>query len=253
MGRLAKKFDLRRKDYHAFREDPDSYFTARVFVSDMQDGERMIVFINPNQALAYGITVHDKVSIIRLDWEEIVADVSFSNRVTIWTIAVSDELAKRYNIKSLELVWVYLAESASTTWDAIRKKMRWEKISYNEILAIIKDISENKLDDTMMTYYVASSYFYPTTDEETYLTAKAMAECGAMFKYPKWEIIADKHCIGWVPGNETTMALIPLIASLWIKIPKNFSKSITSPAATWECVNVLMNINFDKKWIEELV
>lgn len=253
MGRLANKFDKRRKNYHAFREDPDSYFTARAFVSDMQDGERMIVFLNPNQALAYGITVHDKVNIIRLDWEEIVADVSFSNKVTVWTIAVSDELAKRYKITNLEMVWVYLTEWASITSDAIRKKMKWEKISYNEILAIIKDISENKLDDTMMTYYVASSYFYPTTDEETYLTAKAMAECGAMFKYPKWEIIADKHCIGWVPGNETTMALIPLIASLWIKIPKNFSKSITSPAATWECVNVLMNINFDKAWIEELV
>ena len=253
MGRLANKFDKRRKDYHAFREDADSYFTARVFVSDMQDWERMIVFLNPNQALAYGITVHDKVSIIRMSWEEIVADVSFSNRVSIWTIAVSDELVKRYKIKSLEMVWVYLTEWTSTTSDAIRKKMRWEPISYNEILAIIKDISENKLDDTMMTYYVASSYFYPTTDEETYLTAKAMAECGAMFKYPKWEIIADKHCIGWVPWNETTMALIPIIASLWIKIPKNFSKSITSPAATWECVNVLMNINFDKEGIEKLV
>jgi hypothetical protein len=33
----------------------------------MEDGERMIVFLNPKQALAYGITVHDKVSIIRLD------------------------------------------------------------------------------------------------------------------------------------------------------------------------------------------
>jgi thymidine phosphorylase len=48
----------------------------------------------------------------------------------------------------------------------------------------------------MMTYYVASSFAHPTTDEETYLTAKAMAECGVTFKYPKGEIIADKHCIG---------------------------------------------------------
>ena len=126
-------------------------------------------------------------------------------------------------------------------------------VSYEEMYSIIKDISENKLDDIMMTYYVASSFAHPTTDEETYLTAKAMAECGVTFKYPKGEIIADKHCIGWVPGNETTMALIPLIASLGIKIPKNFSKSITSPAATGECVNVLMNINFNKEWIEELI
>jgi hypothetical protein len=67
MGRLARKFDKRRKNYHPFREDEDSYYTARLIISDMEDGERMIVFLNPKQALAYGITVHDKVSIIRLD------------------------------------------------------------------------------------------------------------------------------------------------------------------------------------------
>ena len=48
----------------------------------------------------------------------------------------------------------------------LERKMRGEEISYDEMFAIIKDISENKLDDTMMTYYVASSFFYPTTDEE---------------------------------------------------------------------------------------
>lgn len=253
MWRLARRFDKWRKNYHSFREDEDSYYTARLIISDMEDGERMIAFLNPKQALAYGITVHDKVSIIRLDWKEIVADVSFSSRVIVWTVAVSDELAKRYNLKNLEMVGVSLTEWASVTTTAIRKKMRWEPTSYEETYSIIKDISENKLDDVMMTYYVASSFFYPTTDEEMYQTAKAMAECWVMFKYPKWEIVADKHCIGWVPGNETTMIMIPLLASLWIKMPKNFSKAITSPAATGECVNVLMDINFDKAWIEKLI
>lgn len=253
MWRLARKIDKWRKNYHSFREDEDSYYTARLIISDMEDWERMIVFLNPKQALAYGITVHDKVSIIRLDWEEVVGDVSFSNRVTVWTIAISAELAKRYKFRNLEMVWVCLTEWASVTTTAIRKKMRWTSISYEETLAIIKDISENKLDDVMMTYYVASSFFYPTTDKEMFQTAKAMAECGVMFKYPKWEIVADKHCIGWVPGNETTMIMIPLLASLWIKMPKNFSKAITSPAATGECVNVLMDVNFDKAWIEKLI
>jgi len=86
-----------------------------------------------------------------------------------------------------------------------------------------------------------------------YLTAKAMAETWVTFKYPKWEIVADKHCIGWVPGNETTMIIIPTVASLWIKMPKNFSKAITSPAATWECVDVLMDIEFTKPGIEKLI
>lgn len=47
--------------------------------------------------------------------------------------------------------------------------------------------------------------------------------------------------------------MIPLLASLGIKMPKSFSKSITTPAATGECVNVLMDITFNKKEIEELV
>jgi AMP phosphorylase len=49
------------------------------------------------------------------------------------------------------------------------------------------------------------------------------------------------------------MIAIPILASLGVRMPKNFSKAITSPAATWECVNVLMDINFDKAWIEKLI
>jgi len=86
-----------------------------------------------------------------------------------------------------------------------------------------------------------------------YLTAKAMAETGVMFKYPKDQIVADKHCIWWVPGNETTMIIIPTLASLGIKMPKNFSNAITSPAATWECVKVLMESSFNKTEIEKLI
>ena len=38
-----------------------------------------------------------------------------------------------------------------------------------------------------------------------------------------------------------------ILASLGITVPKSFSKAITSPAATGECVNVLMGIEFDKQ------
>ncbi|HMS91129.1 MAG TPA: hypothetical protein PKC87_02835, partial [Candidatus Absconditabacterales bacterium] len=52
---------------------------------------------------------------------------------------------------------------------------------------------------------------------------------------------------------ETTMIMIPLLTSLGIKMPKTFSKAITTPAATGECVSVLMDISFSKKEIEYLV
>ena len=242
-----------KKNFAPFKEVIESYYSAKVQLLDIKDGERLIVLLNPKQAMAFGINLNNKVQLTKANGEHIVADVSLSEAVLEGNVAICADVSEKLNLENNELVAVSLAESSSASYEAIRKKMRGETITYDEMFAIIKDISENKLDDTMMTYYVASSFFYPTTDEEMYQTAKAMAECGVMFKYPKGEIIADKHCIGGVPGNETTMILIPLIASLGIKIPKNFSKSITSPAATGECVNVLMNINFNKEGIENLV
>ena len=242
-----------KKNFTPFKEVTESYYSAKVQLLDIKDGERLIVLLNPKQAMAFGINLNNKVQLTKANGEYIVADVSLSEAVLEGSVAICADISEKLNFENNELVAVSLAESSSTSYEAIMKKMKGETISYDEMFAIIKDISENKLDDTMMTYYVASSFFYPTTDEEMYQTAKAMAECGVMFKYPKGEIIADKHCIGGVPWNETTMILIPLIASLGIKIPKNFSKSITSPAATGECVNVLMNINFNKEGIEKLV
>ena len=227
--------------------------TLKVQLIDVQDGEEEIVVLNENDAREYWINAFDKVEITYLDSKFVVnADLS-KHYIKQWFVGIFDEVAQKYNLKDWDIVSVHFTQRDSLTVDAIRKKMRWESLNYDEIYSIIKDISDNKLTDILITYYVASSFFKDTSDEETYLTAKAMADTWITFKYPKWEIIADKHCIWGVPWNETSMIIIPIIASLGIKIPKNFSKAITSPAATWECVSVLMNINFDKEWINKLV
>ena len=229
------------------------FFYAKAHILPMKDGEKFNVLLNENQAMAFGITSEDKVSLMRANKEKFVADVVLSSDIEEGTIGIYHETEERFGVKEGEEFSIKFAEAKALTNEAIRKKMKGEELTYEEMYSIIKDISRGRLSEIMMTYYVASSFFYPTTDEEMYQTAKAMAETGVTFKYPEGEIIADKHCIGGVPGNETTMIIIPIIASLGIKIPKNFSKAITSPAATGECVNVLMNINFDKKGIENLI
>ena len=233
--------------------DNDKFLHLKVQYFPVRDVETFNIVLNDKQALGFWISADEKVTITRSNWENFVADIVVSSKVWAGYIGIFENTLERFPLEKWEVVSVEIAQSSSIANDAIRKKMKWLPISYDEMYAIIKDISEGKLSEVMATYYVASSFFYPTTDEEMYLTAKAMAECGVMFKYPKWEIIADKHCIGGVPWNETTMIMIPTLASLGIKMPKNFSKAITSPAATWECVNVLMDINFDKEGIEKLI
>jgi AMP phosphorylase len=231
----------------------DNFFNAKAILLPIKDGTKLNVILNEAQALGFGITAQDIITITNKNGEKIVANALLSGEIKEGTIGIYEDILEKFPLANNDPLAIEVAQSSSVANDAIRKKMKGEEITYDEMFAIIKDISEGKLSEIMMTYYVASSFFYPTTDEEMYQTAKAMAENGVMFKYPQGEIIADKHSIGGVPGNETTMILIPLIASLGIRIPKNFSKSITSPAATGECVNVLMDINFNKAGIEKLI
>ncbi len=221
---------------------------------DIELWETISVILNNSQCHIYWINSFDKVKLTLSNWKTIVVNVelttSLVDKKEIW---ITKDLQKKINIKEWEIIIFELVEKNSLSLQWIKKKMRWEKINYDEIYSIISDISHNKLWEILTTYYVASSYFNETSDEETYLTAKAMAECWVTFKYNTDEIVADKHCIWWIPWNETTMIIIPTLASLWIKMPKNFSKAITSPAATWECVNVLTDIEFTKDEIKKII
>lgn len=134
---------------------------------------------------------------------------------------------------------------------AIRKKMLGQKISNEEIDAIVDDIQNNKLSDLVIAYYTATSFFYHSDEKELAYTTKATAFTGDMYRFPN--IVASKYSIWGVPWNETTMIIVPILASLGITMPKSFSKAITSPAATWECVNVLMDISFKKADIIRMV
>jgi len=229
-------------------------FYSKAKLLDIRIWETMSIVLNEKSAWEHWIREIDKVWMIYDWWKETVVNADLStNMVGIWEVGITKDVYEKFGIKNWDIIGIYFTMRSGLSVEAIRKKMRWEDINYDEIFAIIKDISENKLTDTLMTYYVASSFFNETSNDEMYLTAKAMAENWVTFKYPKWTIVADKHCIWWVPWNETSMIIIPTVASLWIKMPKNFSKAITSPAATGECVNVLMWIEFTKQEIEKLI
>ena len=226
-------------------------FHAKTKLIDILDGEEFIVLINEQEAREYWINAFDKVS-LGYNWQEIVLNADLTNKVVkSWEIWLFKDVYEKYNIPADAIVSVTFTQTNGKAIDALKKAIRWENLNYKETYAIMKDISDNRFTDTLITYYSAIWFFKKASDFELYEMAKAMAEAGEMLHFD-W-VVADKHCMGGVPGNETTMIMIPLLASLGIKMPKTFSKAITSPAATWECVDVLMDISFSKKEIEKLV
>jgi putative thymidine phosphorylase len=238
---MAKKTKQTKKDL----------FTARTRIIDIHEGEDLVVLINEQDAWEHGITSMDKVALI-YDDKEFVFDANLTAKIVQrWEIGIFRDVQEKYEIKSGQLVTVAYTKNSSESLEALKKGLTGKRLSPKEIHAIMKDISNNRFTDILTTYFSAIGFFYPSTDEDLYQMAKAMAETGETLHFP-W-VVADKHCMGGVPGNETTMIMIPLLTSLGIKMPKTFSKAITTPAATGECVSVLMDISFNKKEIEDLV
>ena len=227
--------------------DNREIFSAKIVSFDIQNWNANIVIINTEQAADYGIKDDDKISLIR-KWEEFVVDVALSDKyVQANEIWVTKDFLEEYPIMEWDTVLVSFVKNNPLSMQAIRKKLLWKKINEEEIDAIIEDVKDNKINDLVLAYYVATSFFYKSDIHELAYTTKATAYTWDIYRFPG--VVAGKYCIWWVPGNETTMIIVPILASLWITLPKSFSKAITSPAATGECVNVLMDIEFDKQEI----
>ena len=226
-------------------------FHAKTKLIPIHDWEELIVLINETDAWHHGISALDKV-VVRYQGKDFVFNADLTTKyVKPGEIGIYQDVSDKYEIPADATVSVHFTQTNGKAMDALKKALKWGKLKYEDTYAIMKDIAENRFTDILITYYSALGFFTKTTDNELYEMAKAMAETGEMLHFDG--VVADKHCMWGVPGNETTMIMIPLLSSLGIKMPKTFSKAITSPAATGECVNVLMDISFSKKEIENLV
>ncbi|HCB51791.1 TPA: hypothetical protein DEP21_04475 [Patescibacteria group bacterium] len=226
-------------------------FHAKTKLLDYVDGEELVIIINEEQAWDHGISAMDKV-VMKYKDTDYVLDVSLSNKLVKRNeVGLSEDVYKKYNLGADVIVSISFTQTNGKAIDALKKALGGKKLNYEETKTIMDDIGHNRFTDILTTYYGAIGFFKKASDKELFEMAKAMGETGEMLHFDG--VVADKHCMGGVPGNETTMIMIPLLTSLGIKMPKTFSKAITTPAATGECVNVLMDISFSKKQIENLV
>ena len=131
------KKQSKKSDFCSLSQNRDSFFQAKANILDIRDGERLIVLLNLEQATAFGINLHDKVTLKRQNGESIVADVAISDTVPAGEIGIYLDILDKVKFTSNEVISVALAESSTASYDAIRKKMRGEKISYEEMYAII--------------------------------------------------------------------------------------------------------------------
>ncbi len=223
----------------------------RVKKLNLSSGGPLIAVVNQDDARKLDIYALDRVNI--RNRHEIIAAVNIDSGKTVnaGEIGLFDEVVESLRVKSNEIVTAKAAKRPLSI-AYIKKKLDGKHLNEGEIKEIVNDIVANNLSQIELTYFVAGCYCHGLDLDETAILTKAMGESGSRLRLGK-KIIVDKHCIGGVANNRTSMIIVPIIAAAGLTIPKTSTRAITSAAGTADTMEVLAKVSLPLKKIESIV
>ena len=125
--------------------------------------------------------------------------------------------------------------------DAVRRKIAGERLSASELQSIARDIAERRYAKMEIAAFLVASGQSGLDRGEVMDLTRAMVSQGERLRWDR-DLVADKHCIGGIPGNRTSMLVVPIVAAHGMLIPKTSSRAITSPSGTADTMEVLADV-----------
>ncbi|MBI2453541.1 thymidine phosphorylase family protein [Candidatus Peregrinibacteria bacterium] len=222
---------------------------------NIKTGNKYIAVLSVNTALKLDLHAGDRIYIVNTTdgKKDITAilDVSESYFPDD-ALGLFAETYSKLECKPGHDVVISVAEKPLSTL-YIKKKLQGLRLTEKEIDAIIFDVVDDNYSDIEMTYFVSGCYTHGLNNEETAALTRSIVRHGSKLTFTKNKIIVDKHCIGGVPGNRTTMIVVPIITSCGLSMPKTSSRAITSPAGTADTMEVLANVINDATKLKKIV
>ncbi len=220
---------------------------------DIATGGTQVVLLNEKDARVLDLHHGDRI-LIRKGKKKTVAilDIAESKKaVAPGYVGLFEEVLDVLHAKHKDVVHLDLSEKPVTI-TYIRKKLDNHELSEPEISEVVKDIVSNRLTELELSYFISACYTNKLSMKETAALAKAIVKSGEKLKFGDGKIV-DKHCIGGVPGNRTTMIVIPICIAAGLKFPKTSSRSITSPSGTADTMEVLAPVSVPMKKLKKIV
>jgi AMP phosphorylase len=225
-------------------------YVCKVKPIDIYTGKNVVV-LNKVEAQEHDIYSGYRTE-IRHDGKSIIAIVDVSEEIVEpGEIGVFRDLAAWHKLRkgeSIEIVHMDQPESIKY----IKKKLDKGALSGDEIRTIVKEIMQDRLSEIETSAWITAAYINGFTDDEVISLAQATVESGEQLNLGKKPIL-DKHCIGGVAGNRTTMLIVPIIAAAGAYIPKTSSRAITSASGTADTMEVLANVTFTMDELRSMV
>jgi AMP phosphorylase len=223
--------------------------TARTL--NLEVGGKCVVILNKDDADFLGLHSLDRVC-LNSSGKLLTAIVDITTKfATKGEVVTTDDVTRILGLRGGEGIEINKEEEpASMVY--IKQKISGARLEYDKIKKIVKDVVDKKLSDIELTSLVTALYTRGISIDEAANFSMAMVETGKRFDF-KGNTICDKHSIGGIPGDKTSMVFVPIIAASGLTIPKTSSRAITSPAGTADRMEVLAPVSLSLEEIGEVV
>ncbi|MFO1257301.1 MAG: thymidine phosphorylase family protein [Gammaproteobacteria bacterium] len=203
---------------------------------------------------AEGFAVHARVQ-VAFQGKHILATL---NMVENGYLADDEAALSKYALKLLEAKegdTISLSHPAPlTSLSHVRSKIYGHELSDNQIDDIVHDIAKGYFTEIHVATFLTACAGGRLNQREINALTSSMVLAGERLSWQADRVV-DKHCVGGLPGNRTTLIVVPIVTAFGLTMPKTSSRSITSPAGTADVMEVFapvdLNISEMRKVVEK--
>lgn len=134
----------------------------------------------------------------------------------------------------------------------VRAKIYGERLMPEQLSAIIRDIAAGRYSAIELAAFVTACANGRMEFQEVVALTRAMIEAGDRIDWGRGPVM-DKHSVGGLPGNRTTLVVVPIVAAHGLMMPKTSSRAITSPAGTADAMETIAPVALDLPAIRRVV
>ena len=134
----------------------------------------------------------------------------------------------------------------------VRGKIYGRALGPEDFRAIVGDVAAGRYSDIELAAFLAGCAGGRLTDREVVDLTVAMLAAGDRLTWPRTPVM-DKHSVGGLPGNRTSIIVVPIVAAAGLLMPKTSSRAITSPAGTADTMEMLAPVDLDVGRMRQVV
>jgi AMP phosphorylase len=215
------------------------------------EANRPVIVLNRDDAEDMGVKAQERVEAC-FEGRKTTAIVNIASRMAArGEVGVCDSLFEQMGLKPEQVIDVVPSDPPKSI-DFIKGKISGKHLSPQDMLAIVEDVVAGRLSEVEIAGFVTALHYRGMSMDEVTALSSSMSSTGERLKLGTREIY-DKHSIGGIPGDKTSLLVVPIVAAAGLTIPKTSSRAITAPAGTADRMECLAPVEHGIEEIKAIV